>query len=278
MHSSLATSLLFLAGALILLAIATMLPGRTPRTAKKPSSSPDETRSSGLQKRECVLRSTWIDVTPAPFKVFSLREGKSSLRVMVYGPRQGVVRRTILLSRGDKQKTIFMERLFGVSDADIDEVYTSTISEAQRIAQSLHGKKKRAETPLAEKAPEVLEPSKPEVVTSASAPAEKPSSMMSINGVEPTIIKGFKSQVVGRLISAKPERHVSTRNGQHVEYESFTVTIETPDGLERVVGNDLGRAISAAKVEPGESIRVIHMKDVELSNGFKKKQYQITKV
>jgi len=250
--------------------------------------------------KEVVLRKIWRDVEPAPFKVFVFADGKYEGVLAMHGPYEGVVSRLLLLWKGDKHRNIRLDALRGVDNDSLAKVYETSLTEAKEIARAVYGKKSKAKAattspvpvvpkPKAEAPPvltEVVEQKSVAVAVQAEpkqAPKPTPPPVAAEKAAEEKpneapIIKGFKAQFVGTVVSAGMQKHITTRNGSPEEYETYTLTLNTPSGPERITGNDLRRAIADANVKSGDNIRVIYIKDVELSNGFKKKQYQIVRM
>jgi len=257
-------------------------------------------KDTTVQRTEVVLRKIWRDVEPAPFKVFVFADGKYEGVLVMHGPYEGVVSRLLLLWKGNKNRNIRLEALSGVDSASLAKVYETSLSEAKQIAQAVYGKKQKAKTVASSSEPIVPKPKAeaPPVLThvveqksvAVAAPAvpkqaqqlTQPSVVKQEDATgqpkEVPIIKGFKAMFVGTVVSAGMQKHITTRNGSPEEYETYTLTLNTPSGPERITGNDLRRAIADANVKSGDNIRVIYIKDVELSNGFKKKQYQIVRM
>ncbi|MEI7994064.1 MAG: hypothetical protein WCH01_04105 [Methylococcaceae bacterium] len=261
--------------------------------SSRPRRKKEYQNSSATTRRTVVFRDVYMDVKPAKFKVTCFNEGNLNIRLLMHGPTGGVIRRHAHFIKNGKVRSIVMDRLYGIVDDQYDTVHAQSVEEAKTIANAIYGKKKKkqhleqasvAVEKVVQKTEAVVAVAPPVVaapmqVQQKSEPVsssyQKPSLSIESEKEGVPVIRGFKSQVVGTLVSAKPERHFSTRNGQSSEYESFTVTINTASGVERLVGNDLARAVAAAKVQAGDEVRVIYVKDIELPNGFKKKQYQV---
>lgn len=237
-------------------------------------------------KLELILHKQWLDITPAPLKVMQFSEGNIVGRLVMHGPYQGVVKRTLMLWKGDKHKSIVLEALCGVKEDSLVQIYNSAQEEAKQVAQAVYGKRKQAKTQAAVEVkqvapvqPVVIEP----VVVQPEAVPQVTRAIASESVQEPevegeTIIKGFISQYVGEIVKSGMEKHVTTRNGHPEAYETFTLTLNTAEGPEELTGNDLRRALSSAKVRNGDRVRVIHVKNIQLDNGFTKKSFQVARL
>lgn len=230
-----------------------------------------------------------VDVGASPLKAFDFLEGGIEGRVVVFGPFNGVAKRTLLLWKNGKHRCIRMDVVSSAKGVVLDDLYRNSITEAREIANKVFSKRKsKPQSPATERAPpqhketSVVETQTVSQATSQFAPVaeSKPVSLEPNQAEgekrEGVIIKGFKAQYTGRMVEAKAEPHVKTNsNGLSEEFTSFTLTLETDDGLERMLGNDLKRALSAAEAEKGDNLKVIYVKDQTTPNGFQKKQYQI---
>jgi hypothetical protein len=259
---------------------------------------------SGHEKRNVVFRSTLVEATPAPLKVVHFVDGKVQGRLVMHGPYQGVVKRILMLWKEDKHRCIKMDALYAIEIDSIDKVYVTSVDEAKTIAAAVYGKKKAKAIESSKAAvPKVKNEVVEHVSVSAASSEVKAFTVVKTVSPEPKrelvvvdsnkekvvdnqkheseadiIKKGFISSWKGVIVDAGMQSHVSTRSGRTEQYETYTLTLNTDTGLERMTGNDLRRAYSQAEVEPGDEVRVIYVKDVILSNGFKKKSFSVQKL
>lgn len=239
-----------------------------------------------------VVKLVWhdvcVNVSAAPLKVQAFIEGKVEGRLVMHGPHEGVVKRIFWTSKDGKSRSFKLEPLYGINTETVNLAYAESLDEVKKIVQTVYAKKQKAKAvvqkavttapqPKVEVAPVVVAASVPVVSAQpapvivpvqqpAQAPAQNGVSEIGCSSANEPITHGFKSQVVGTLVSAKMETHVSSWRGESREYSSYTLTVLTDSGLERIVGNDLRRAIEAAGCKPGEKVRVIHIKDVEINS------------
>lgn len=241
-----------------------------------PASSPPEPKKLNL-----VFHKQWVDVQPAPLKVIQFSETKIVGRLVMHGPYGGVVTRVLMLWRGDKHKSIVLDALYGVGNESIEQVYSKTLEEGKKIAEAVYGKRSKLVKQSAKPEPVVSQPKveiqQVQAVTNSPVIAVPERPVVSVS--DAPIIKGFIAQHVGVIVDAGMQKHVTTRNGVPEEYETFTLTLNTPTGPEQITGNDLRRALSKAGVNKGDHIQATHLKNIDLPNsGFKKKSYQIIKL
>ena len=230
-----------------------------------------------------------VDVSASPMKAFDFLEGGIEGRLVVFGPYNGVAKRILLLWKNEKHRCIRMDAVNDLKQPIMDDLYRLSVAEAKIIASKVFSKRK-SKTPPPEQAPPQFkeartastQPASEAIRHHASVAETKPvsSAPNQAEGKEKErdvpVIKGFKAQYVGTMVAAKVEPHVKTsRDGISEEYTSYTLTLETEGGLEQLIGNDLRRALSSAGAEPGDRLRVIYVKDLDCTNGFKKKSYQI---
>jgi len=267
------------------------------KTVEKQKKEPKQFRIKARKDdHPIIFRKLWLDVEPAPFKTFVFAERNYEAVLVMHGPFNGVVTRLLLLWKAAKHRCVKLDTLHGISNESLEKIYTSSLNDAKQVASAIYGKKQKPQVAAAcscfcvpqptAKAPPVLREVVQAVATQKQEPVPpappatqaQPHVIEAAKIAEP-IIKGFKAQFVGTVVSAGMQKHITTRSGSPEEYETYTLTLNTPSGPERITGNDLRRAIADAKVQAGDNIRVIYLKDVELPNtGFKKKQYQIIKL
>lgn len=267
--------------------------GRTAPSDNQHASN-DESENTGV-----YFRDIWLDVDPAPLKVIVIADGKIKGQLVMHGPHEGVLKRLLILTKNQKDrdgkvicrrlKSYQLDALCGIQSDAIEGAYACSVAEAKRIAQKVLGKKKQAKpaAPVMEQAPPKPKAEAPPApIRTVVAPEPKqavpasavPSVPAPAAAEESTMYKGFIRQHVGVVVSAGMQTYTKIDKGVPVEYQSYTLTIDTPDGLEHITGNDLKRAIVNAAVGVGDLICVVHVKNETLTNGFIKKQYLITKL
>lgn len=269
--------------------------GRTAPSDNQHASS-DESEIAGVH-----FRDIWLDVAPAPLKVIVIADGKIEGQLVMHGPHEGVLKRLLILTKVQRDregkvisrrlKSYQLDALCGIQSEAIEGAYACSVAEAKRIAQAVLGKKKQAKpaAPVTEQAPpkpKAEAPPAPKQTVVAPEPKQAvPANAVSAPAVpapaaaeESTMHKGFIRQHVGVVVSAGMQTHTKIDKGVAVEYQSYTLVIDTPNGLEHITGNDLKRAMVNAAVGAGDPIRVVHVKNETLTNGFTKKQYLIAKL
>lgn len=243
------------------------------------------------EAKEICFRKLWIDIEPAPFKVIVFAEGKYEGRLVLHGPHGGVVTRLLLLWKGDKHRCIKLDALREVGIESIEQVYSTSFAEAKKIAQAVFGKKHHAKTkPATEQAvPQRKTEAPPEPVVVAehkSATAVVANPAVKAVAAETPIAqqteapktrvvplhKGFIEQFVGTIVSSGVHQHPTGK------YDVFTLTLNTANGPENISGVDVKRAMAVANVEEGDNVRVIHVKDIPLSEGRRKKSFEIVRL
>lgn len=232
-----------------------------------------------------------IDVEPTTLKSIDFLESGVEGRVLIFGPFNGVAKRTLLMWKNEKHRCIRMDIVRNADEIALDALYRMSVVEAKEIACKVYAKRKANKqkslepskqeprmkaAPVAVKTADVLDPAPVQAVETQVPPSPPTVVEEKQSAKEGVIIKGFKAQYAGRMVSAKMEPHVkSGRDGQSEEYTSFTLTLQAEDGIERMVGNDLKRALAAANAKPGDELKVLYIKDQQLPSGFSKKQYQV---
>lgn len=90
------------------------------------------------------------------------------------------------------------------------------------------------------------------------------------------VIKGYVHMVEGVFVEAGVLEHVNTSKEKAGQtYEAFTVRLNTSYGPDHCTGNDLKRALNRARVEQGDKIKVIHLRDRPLGGKKSMKCYEI---
>lgn len=243
-------------------------------------------------KQNIVFRNCLVDVEPAPLKVRVFLDGKIEGTLVMHGPYEGVVKRHLLLWKGDKHRCIKLVALCGVQIETIEQEYSNSFEEARRVAQCVFGKKNRAIKTAATtehvmtQLLDVVPPVPVSVVAEQKAKEAKvTATLVDLHeGNAPServapIVKGFISRYVGRIVEAGVKPNVKSGPGGITEsYSTFTLTLDTPDGPEHLTGNDLKRALSDADVKVGDQVLAVHVKNVELPSGFHKKSFAISKL
>jgi len=243
-------------------------------------------------KKTVTSKACLIDVDASPMKAIDFLEGGVEGRLVVFGPFNGVAKRILLLWKNEKHRCIRMDAIGDVKPEAMDALYRDSVVEAKAIAIKVYAKRKSKPHPVLEHAPpqlketrvEQAQPEEKVEVTRLNANVAETKPVCSVppqaegskEEREIPIIKGFKAQYVGKMLKAGVQPHVKSGfNGTTESYTSFTLTLETEVGVEHLLGNDLQRALSSANAKEGDRLRVIYQKDQLLTNGFKKKQYQI---
>jgi len=253
-------------------------------------------RFTGLQESSDFEYSDPVEA--APLKAIDFLEAGVEARVVIIGPINGSVRRLLLLWRGNKYRCIVMNSVRDISIENCAGLYDSTVIEAREITARVFQKRKpkseRGETehearsespqPVVQPAKKPPAEAKVEVKPTAkpvanSKPAENAIPEPQKQGEDEPTLMGFESMVCGVLVSAQPETHVkSGQNGKTEEFRSFTVKLNTNDGLEHLIGNDLRRAIEDAKAVAGDTLKVFHMRNIQLPSGHYRKKFQVLNV
>jgi len=242
-------------------------------------------------KKTVTSRAWLIDVEASPMKAIDFLEGGIDGRLVVFGPFNGIAKRTLLLWKNGKHRCIRMDVVVDAKPETMEAFYRDSVVEAKAIAIKVFAKRKSKPHPQGHAPPQVEEtkpvqaqPAKVEVIRlNANVAETKPvcsapqPAVSSKEERDIPIIKGFKAQYVGEMVKAKVEPHVKTGfGGTTEEFMSFTLTLRTDGGgLEQIIGNDLKRAISSADAEEGDRLRVIHMDNTVTPSGFSKKSFQI---
>jgi hypothetical protein len=204
------------------------------------------------------------------------------------------ITRLILFTTADGK--VRSEKLEKAAAGDFNACITSTTAEAKELGLQIFGKKKKSkqrkhqsshsqrhlnmpEPPVMESPPPITEADLPpaQMEEDYHPPVEQPT--IAQHAEENPIKKGFISMFEGRLVSAKVEDHLKVNGDKKGEkYSSFTVTLDTRDGPEKIQGNDLSRAIETAGLKPGDQVRIFHLRSTSFGNGKSKKIFAATKV
>jgi hypothetical protein len=194
-------------------------------------------------------------------RVLEFNVGKIGGRLIMRGDRH--VERLVMLWKEGKYKSIRLSPIIAVQD--FDQAIEQSLEEAKDIARKIFGKKdknrimvapvKPVDAPVVTPKPVQLEsPVKPEV-------SEKP------------IKKGFKSEVTGVLLKAGITPQVTTKDGEAESYKTFSATIESDGDVITVNGNDIRRALADVDAQPGDKIKLVHVRNDQTPNGFQKKVF-----
>ena len=234
-----------------------------------------------LGKGLCEILSeheSFIRVSASPLKTVDFIEGSEGLiegRLVIFGPFNGVAKRILLLWKGDKHRCIRMDAV-DTKDLTMDILYRDSLIEAKSIACKVFQKRK----PKNHERVSLLQNTDTEHVDTnhpeGSIVVEEAASSLNSDAPNTSDDKGFIRRYVGKMISAKIEPHVKTgHDGTSEEYTAFTVTVQTKEGKEQLTGNDLRRALSYAQAEAGDQLKLVHVKNKTMTNGFNKKVWEV---